>query len=111
CIVDENVEAPEFISRRRDQPLAIVRLGDVGRDHENGAPAFLLDRLRRTDQRPPGAPGDRDPRALPGEGAGDRKADSSAPAGDDGDLAVELRLAAHAIDWKRWASALMCFAV
>jgi hypothetical protein len=67
-------------------------------------------------QRIPGAPGDSDPRALPGEGAGDRIANSRAAARDDRNLAVELRLApgggnCQAIDWKRRASALMCLAV
>ena len=60
-----------------------------------------------------GATGDSDPRALTGEGARDRKANSRAAPGHDRDLAVELQGHGncYAIDWKRRASALMCFAV
>jgi hypothetical protein len=107
--------------------FAIGRLGDVGWDRENGLPAFLLDRRRGARQRLLGAPSDYDPRARSGEGAGDRIADASAAAGDDRNLAVELAGVApapllraarnggsgngQAIDWKRRASPLMCFAV
>ena len=64
-------------------------------------------------QRRLGATGDRDPRALTGESAGDRKAYSRAAPGHDRDLAVELQGGGdgQAIDWKRRASALMCWAV
>jgi hypothetical protein len=93
--------------------FAIGPLGDIGWDRENGMPAFLLDRRRGTRQRLLGAPGDYDPRARSGEGAGDRIADTSAAPGYDRDLAVELQGGRNcqAIDWKRRASALMCFAV
>ena len=106
--------------------FAIARLGDIGWDREDGEPALLLDRRRGTRQRVLGAPGDYDPRARSGESAGDRIADPRAAAGYDRDLAVELRpnpaplLGAarngrsrngQAIDWKRRASPLMCFAV
>jgi hypothetical protein len=107
--------------------FAIGRLGDVGRDCENSQPAFLLDRRCGARQRLLRAPGDRDPRARSGESAGDRIADASAAAGYDRDLAVELADVApapllgagrggrsgngQAIDWKRRARALMCFAV
>ena len=121
-IVDEDVDRAKPIDGRRDQKLAVVRLGDVGWDRENGLTAFLFDRGGRTRQRVLGAPGDRDPRALTGEREGDRKAYSRAAPGHDCDLAVELtglvsRRRRHclpgrqAIDWKRRASALMCFAV
>ena len=112
-VVDEDVDRAKLVDGRRDQPFAIGGLGDVGRNGENRLSAFLLDRLGRVGQRLLGAPGDRDPRALTGEGAGDRIADSRAAAGDDRDLAVELagRGNCQAIDWKRRASALMCFAV
>ena len=114
-VVDENVDRPKLVDGRRDQHFAVGRLGDVGWDGQNRPPAFLLDRLGRMRQRLLGAPGDGDPRPLPGESAGDRIADSRAAAGDDRDLAVELARSrggnCQAIDWKRRASALMCFAV
>jgi hypothetical protein len=64
-------------------------------------------------QRLLGASSDRDPRALTGESARDRIANSRAAAGDERDLAVELQGGGdgQAIDWKRRASALMCWAV
>jgi hypothetical protein len=70
--------------------FAIGRLGDVGCDRQDRRSAFLLDRRCGARQRLLRAPGDRDPRALSGEGAGDRIADPRAAAGYDRNLAVEL---------------------
>src|SRR5262249_11076816 len=108
-----NVDRAKSVDCLRDQPLAGGRLRHVGWNRENGLAAFLLDHPSRAGQRVPGSPGDGDPRALSGEGAGDRLADSRGPARHERDFAGERQARGNgqAIGWKRRASALMCFAV
>ena len=85
-VVDEDVDRAEPIDGRRDHPLAVGRLGDVGLDRQNRRSAHLLDRRRRARKRLPGPAGDGDPGAFAREGARDPIADPRAAAGHDRDL-------------------------
>ena len=89
-VIDEDVDRAEAINGRSHQPLAVLRLGDVGCNGKRGRAAFLLDRGSRALKRLLGAPGDDGPRPRAGEGARDRVAEPGPAAGHDCDLAGEL---------------------
>ena len=81
-VVDEDIEAPKAVDRLLDQALDVGGLRDVRDDAEGFGGCGQL-RLGGT-QRFFAAGADGDAAALGGEGEGDRAADATATAGDDG---------------------------
>ncbi len=87
----EDIEPPELLYGLIDEELGLVGVGDVGAERE-GTGAVGAERGDQVLRRLLVAPvADDDGGPLPGQPGGDRRADASAAAGDDGDLARESR--------------------
>jgi hypothetical protein len=88
-VVDPDVDRPELALGRLRRCLDLVGLGDVCREDQRLAAAFL-DLPGRRVESGLAAGEERDPRAVPGEPARGRAADSAGGAGDDDDIAHRL---------------------
>jgi hypothetical protein len=91
-VVDEDVDAPQALSRGRHHPLDLHQLGQVRRDHHDVLLPPLAD--FGGDAIEPGllARADRHPRALGGEPERDRPPDSLAAAGHQRRLAFQFEV-------------------
>ncbi len=86
--VDEDVDAPEGRTRRRDDSIGVGLAGGIPGDRE-ALGAGGSDAGDGSLERVGGAAGDHDLRARPGHRLGQRGADRAAAARDEGDAALE----------------------